>query len=179
MDIKARLIDMSRGLKGGLRLTFETTEDVRKSVEPLQLSDLRLTVKKWTVKRSKNANAYYYVLLGKIAEKARTSLTEAHNRTIADYGQPSGMAVLLRDGINWQTLEELHLAPTPDLEVVDGDLYRRYLVMRGSHTYDTSEMAALIEGTISDAKELGIETLTPAELEEMMRAYEAVHRRKT
>lgn len=172
------MIDVSRGLRGGFRLTFETEEDIRKAIEPLQTAPLRLTVKKWTQRRSRNANAYYYVLLGRIAEKARMSITEAHNRTIADYGQPSGMAVLLRDGINWQTLEEMHLKPTPELEVVDGDLYRHYLVMRGSHTYDTAEMAALIEGTISDAKDLGIETLTPAELEEMMRAYEINHRKK-
>lgn len=35
------------------------------------------------------------------------------------------------------------------------------LVMRGSHTYDTDEMAKLIDGTVYEAKELGIETMTP------------------
>ena len=42
-----------------------------------------------------------------------------------------------------------------------------YKVYRGSHTYDTKEMSILIDGTVADAKELGIETMTPAELAEM------------
>ena len=42
-----------------------------------------------------------------------------------------------------------------------------YKVYRGSHTYDTKEMSLLIDGTVADAKELGIETITPAEIAEM------------
>ena len=42
-----------------------------------------------------------------------------------------------------------------------------YKVYRGSHTYDTKEMSALIDGTVADAKELGIETATPNELMRM------------
>mgnify|MGYP003209610849 CR=1 FL=1 len=38
---------------------------------------------------------------------------------------------------------------------------------RGSHEYDTAEMAKLIDGTVSDAKELGIETMTPTQLKEI------------
>ena len=34
-------------------------------------------------------------------------------------------------------------------------------------TYDTKEMSVLIDGTVADAKELGIDTITPAELQEM------------
>ena len=34
----------------------------------------------------------------------------------------------------------------------------------GSHTYDTKEMSRLIEGTVSEAKELGIDTRTPEEI---------------
>ena len=42
-----------------------------------------------------------------------------------------------------------------------------YKIYRGSHTYDTKEMSVLIDGTVMEAKELGIETMTPAELAEM------------
>ena len=50
----------------------------------------------------------------------------------------------------------------------NGKLYRVYVVMRGSHTYDTKEMSRLIDGTVQEAKEHGIETLPPDELERMM-----------
>ena len=43
-----------------------------------------------------------------------------------------------------------------------------YRIYRGSSTYDSKEMSLLIEGTVSDAKDLGIETIPPDELERMM-----------
>lgn len=43
--------------------------------------------------------------------------------------------------------------------------------MRGSHTYDTKEMSRLIDGTVEEAKELGIETLTPDQVERMKQAW--------
>ena len=49
----------------------------------------------------------------------------------------------------------------------DGKAYRVYLLLRGSHTYNTAEMSSLIDGTVQDAKEQGIETATPDELERM------------
>lgn len=173
MEIKAKLVDASRSFSGGFRLTFETSEDIRSKLELLSNTELRITALKWREKRSKSANAYYYTLLGKMAQSARCSVSEVHNRTIAEYGQPEGVELLLREDVNWLTLEQMHLKPIPGMEVAGDQLYCRYMVMRGSHTYDTAEMSALISGTIEDAKALGIETLTPRELEEMMKAYEA------
>ena len=42
-----------------------------------------------------------------------------------------------------------------------------YRVYRGSHTYNTEEMSILIDGTVQEAKDLGIETMTPDQIEEM------------
>ncbi len=167
------MTDVSRDLKGGFRLTFTTGEDIRQNLEALEGVDLRLTAQKWREKRSKDANAYFFVLVGKIAQRLNLSVTECHNKAIADYGQPDEEAgtILLRDSIDWMKMEQLHLKPVPGIEVVGDEFYCRYMIMRGSHTYDTAEMAALIDGTISEAKALGIETLTPAQLEEMMRLY--------
>ena len=38
----------------------------------------------------------------------------------------------------------------------------------GSSTYTSTEMATLIDGVISECKDMGIETATPAELARMM-----------
>ena len=37
----------------------------------------------------------------------------------------------------------------------------------GSHTYDTEEMSRLIDGVVTECRELGIETLPPDELKRM------------
>jgi low affinity Fe/Cu permease len=47
-----------------------------------------------------------------------------------------------------------------------------YKVYRGTHTYDTKEMAKLIDGTIHECKNVGIETATPKQIEEMQRLWE-------
>lgn len=177
MNVRAELVDVSRDLSGRFRLTFATDEDVRQSVDELSGRDIRLRAEIWRNKRSLNANGYYYVLASKIAQKLSCGLTEVCNRLIADYGRPDDDIghVILRTDINWLKLDTIHLRPTSRTKTLDnGETYRVYMVMRGSHTYDTAEMSALIDGTVSEAKDLGIETMTPAELEEVKRAWKAL-----
>lgn len=155
-------------------ITFETEE--MPSQEALQAEELDLQIKEYRKRRSLNANAYFHVLAGKIAEATGQSHTEVHNRLIAEYGQLDSEVqnIIMDDDIPYQKLETLHLRPTTATRTMDnGKLYRIYLVMRGSHTYDTKEMARLIDGTVSEAKELGIETLTPQEIERMKQQWKA------
>ena len=122
-------------------------------------------------KRSLSANAYMHVLCQKIAEMTNQSLTEVKNQMIADYGQTDTDlgTLILRDEIDWKKLPSIHLHPTTATRTLDdGRLYRVYYIMRGSHTYDSKEMNKLINGVVSEAKEVGVETLPPAELERMI-----------
>lgn len=129
-----------------------------------------VTIKKHHEKRSLNANAYFHVLVEKIATVQGVSHAEIHNQMIADYGfMDEELKNLIMDAsIPWQKLDCIHLMPTTYTKMMDNDkLYRVYIVMRGSHTYDTKEMARLIDGTVQEAKALGIETLPPDELERL------------
>ena len=120
-------------------------------------------------RRSLDANAYFHVLVGKIADVLTISKAKAKNVLICKYGQPQ----LLPDGniMVYKTnapeefmLEQEAIHCIPVKYDSNATFYKVY---RGSHTYDTKEMSVLIAGTVSDAKELGIETATPAELQEM------------
>ena len=135
--------------------------------------------KKWKIteyrqKRSLNANAFFHVLCQKIAEATHQSLTSVKNQLLADYGQidtDMGTVILL-DDIDWKSTPYMHLLPTSATRVLDnGKLYRVYWIIRGSHTYDTREMSRLIEGAVTEAKELDIETMTPDQLKRMMAAW--------
>ena len=44
---------------------------------------------------------------------------------------------------------------------------RAYIAVKCSHLYDSKEMSDLIDGTVEEAKSLGIETATPEEIERM------------
>ena len=157
------------GMNRKWQMTLELEEQPT-FYDRLKDKDISIEVKQYREKRSLNANAYFHVLVDKIAGIQRVTHTEVHNRLIADYGVIDDQInnIILDDSIPWLRLDTIHLRPTTATRVMDnGKLYRVYLVMRGSHTYDTAEMSRLIDGTVEEAKALGIETLTPDELERM------------
>lgn len=137
--------------------------------------DKVFTISEFRRKRSLNANAYFHVLVDKIAEKMRLSHTEVHNMMIADWGRVDEelSTIIMDDEIPWEKVKAIHLRPTTHTQVLDnGKLYRVYLVMRGSHTYNSLEMAHLIDGTVQEAKKQGIETLPPQDLERLKQAWD-------
>lgn len=154
------------------RITFEVNENdiVKAEYDKLKSYDkLKIKAVKYTQRRSLDANAYFHVLVGKIADALTISKAKAKNVLICKYGQPQ----LLPDGdimvyktnapeeFMWEQ-ESIHAIPVKYEE--KATFYRIY---RGSHTYDTKEMSVLIDGTVADTKELGVETATPAEIAEM------------
>lgn len=155
-------------------LTLYINEDIRESYEQLKDKDkLSIEIKQYRERRSLNANAYFHVLVGKLADTLGTSKPYMKNLLLQKYGQlaienGSLVPLIIREDIEMMEREEIHVRPTDKVrEMDDKKLYRVYLLIRGSHTYDTCEMAKLIDGTVQDAKEQGIETATPDELERM------------
>lgn len=132
--------------------------------EGLEGKDVEITEHK--DKRSLDSNAYFHVLCDKLRQALGISKAECKNQLITSYGQIEyidGMPAVIQSNIPPERMarqEQLHLQPT------SGDAYT-YIVYRGSHTYDSREMALLIDGAISECRELGIETATPDELERM------------
>lgn len=154
-------------------ITFEV--DAPEEFDKLKDKELRIEVKEYREGRSLNANSYFHVLVDKIAKALKISEVESKNQMLARYGQLDNYVktIILDDEIEWQKLASIHLRPTTHTKVMEnGRLYRVYLVIRGSHTYDTTEMGRLIDGTVEEAKALGIETMTPAELERMIKAWD-------
>lgn len=137
----------------------------------------RVDMKQYREKRSPDANAYYWVLIGKLAAVLDTSKEEMHNIQLNKYGviklDEDGKPefCMERDSENYLTYKHNHLYPTDKTENRKGVVYRWYIKLKGSSEYDTKEMARLIDGTVEDAKEQGIETLPPDELERMKAAW--------
>lgn len=136
-------------------------------------------IKEHKEKRSLNANAYFHVLVGKIAEVTGSSNIEVKNDLIRDYGKmhflPDGHLdwSVKPETFDYRRSETTHYMPTDRYIEDKGKKLHLYIVMRGSHTYDSKEMSDLINGTVEEAKQLGIETLPPAELERMVSRWKA------
>lgn len=155
-------------------VTVEVYGDIRQEYENLKDKDkLMIDIRQYRQRRSIDANAYFHVLVGKIADVIGNSKPAVKNMLINKYGQyaienGSLVNLIIREDIDVSGREDIHLSPTSCVKILDdGKLYRVYRLMRGSHTYNTYEMSKLIDGTVSEAKELGIETMTPEQLSEM------------
>lgn len=126
-------------------------------------------VKKQSKKRSLSANAYFHLLSDKIADATPCSKAHAKNMLLGSYGQreldEDGNYIILavKEGIDLTEREDIHTVLV-DRDLIKGEWYDIYAVVRGSHTYDTREMSILIEGTVQEAKNMGIETMTPQEI---------------
>lgn len=150
-----------------LTVLFEPNEDFRQAYEELKGYDkLSLEIKPYKRKRSLDANAYYWVLLTKLAKILKTSNAELHNMILQKYGfvetvdgKTIKMIIPDTDSAHKKIMgsQVYHLRPTSDVRSgTDGMIYRTYVMLRGSSTYNTEEMSRLIDGLISDCKDTGM-----------------------
>lgn len=157
-----------------VQITFSVNEaSVLRELDGLKDSKLSIKASKYREKRSLNANSYFHVLVTKLADELRISKPRCKNILLHRYGQP-----MLLDGDSQAViksnvpvsqmleLEEPHCFPC-GTKTENGAELTFYKLYRGSHTYDTREMSILIDGTVEECKDMGIETLTPNEIERM------------
>lgn len=157
------------------RKTIVTLEVESAPAEVERLRNRKLTVglKQYRQKRSTDSNAYYWLLVGKIATHDHIGRIEIHNRLLKEYGQE-----LIEDGamrwalmpqdFQWERSTEGHYKPAgTQVKTEKGRVLDLYWIVRGSHTYNTEEMSALIDGAIDMCKERHIETMTPDELQHL------------
>ncbi len=160
-------IDVRPQAGGMVRVTAVVDGDVQsvsKACEKAKQRPCELVIKQIMKKRSLDANAYYWVLLDKLVSVLRTDRKEIHRMMLARYGvtamngdRPIEIAML--DFIDPKELGDIYVDPeyTKDGMTV-------YRVLKGSHEMNSQEFSVLLDGVISECKELGIETLPDEEL---------------
>lgn len=122
-------------------------------------------------KRSHNANSYMWVLCDRIAEAVGTTKTEVYKSHIREVGvfddiwiKSEAVDTFCK---NWESNGTGWVA---ERMYSRGD-WTSVRAYSGSSTYDSKQMARLIDNVIHEAKGLGIETLTRDELERMKQAW--------
>lgn len=124
-------------------------------------------IKRQRLKRSLDANAYCWVLVGKLADMLHATSEEVYQECIKKYGV-SDIRPVRKDIFEdlcrmWdsQGIGNSHIVIGDSK--IDGYINIRFFW--GSSKYDTANMSKLIDGIISECKEQGIETLPPNEIE--------------
>ena len=169
-----RLSDVSRRMSGEWVVSFElTTAPSKEELEGMMDADLDITAKKHRNRRSLDANAYAWVLIGKIAEAMHIDRKEVYRDAIRSIGGNHEIVCVQNKAVDslrkgWESLGigwQMETMPSK----LDG--CTTVFLYYGSSTYDTKQMSLLIDHLVQDAKELGIETMTPAELKTLMEHY--------
>ena len=135
-----------------------------------QPKDVLFKITQIKKKRSLDSNAYCWVLCQRIAEVLQTSKDEVYERMIQRY------STFDMDEGGYITVTMLQRVPVEKLGghwrmIGTHDGFNSYIRLKGSSEMDPKEMNHLITGIVSEAQELGIETMTPRELQRMEELY--------
>lgn len=168
--MKGKLANITRSLDGSWNLTVKVDGDLRAMWDKYKDKDVDVAVKQWHDKRSLDANAYLWVLIDKIAEAMHLDKAEVYRDSIRAIGGVS-QVVCAQDftvdalrrgwemrGMGWQT--DTMPSKVPGCTNV--------VLYYGSSMFDSRQMSLLIDHVVQDAKALGIETMTPRELEKLL-----------
>lgn len=132
-----------------------------------QCEKLSIEIKKYRKKRSLDANGMLWACLGEIANVLRADKWEIYLQMLKRYGKYTYIcvkpAVVEAVKAQWRECEVLG-----EMEV-NGQKAVQMLCYFGSSTYDTKEFSVLLDGVISEMRELGLQ---PPPTEEMKRALE-------
>ena len=168
MKIVGRLIEIGFSLGGNPRLTIETKDKntLLTGFDELHEHEVVVEVKRYSPRRSLDANGFYWLLCGKLAEKTGVGMAEiyrSHVRNIGgNYevycGKTEAVEKLIKawekNGLGW-------IAETTPSKL---EGCTNAILYYGSSTYDSRQMSRLIDQMVQDCKEQGIQTETPAEI---------------
>jgi len=171
MKFNAHDLRFEPAVTGGIKVSFFVDDAVYQSdmLHKYDGQTFTAEIKAKKKGRSLDANAYCWVLAGKIAESKDILVRkdDVYLQAIRDYGVSTVMPIqdeLLNDILRWH---------------VDGGLGNQYRILGkskfpgytnvqfyyGSSSYDQKQFSKLIDGLIEDCKDLGIPTDTPEEIE--------------
>lgn len=147
-------------------------ETVQEFIQKLEKPQT-IEIKPHRKKRSLDANAYLWILCQKLAEALHSTKEEIYIRHIRDVGQFEILPIR-EDAVetwirNWNSRGLGWVAELQDDSKLQG--YKRVINYYGSSVYNTKEMSVLIDSVVQEAKEQGIETLPPNELERMKKEW--------
>lgn len=138
----------------------------------MQKESKKYEVKEYREKRSNDANAYFHVLVNKLARYYNISDEDMKIKMNLDYGT----VARFKDGkvkgckVPSQTnMKEIYKYSKWYKNDNQGN--DCYIFYKETHTLNTEEMSQLINGVIQECKDVGIETLTPEELENLKRKW--------
>lgn len=126
-------------------------------------------IKEFRKKRSLDANSYAWVLMNKLADKLNMGVRDIYRHYIQDIPNNSETICVQDSAVDklrtgW---EHNGLGWCSDVTASKLPGCTNVVLYYGSSTFDQHQMGIMLDLIIADCKQVGIETLTPAELARM------------
>ena len=137
-----------------------------------QDKEKKFEIKEYKQKRSLNANAYFHLLVNKLARYFNLSDEDMKIKMNLDYGT----IARFEDG----RIKGCKVPSKTDMKEIykyskwyktDDDGFDCYMFYKETHTLNTQEMSQLINGVIQECEDVGIETKNPAEIKSLLRSW--------
>lgn len=149
-------------------------EDINSLEELKNVPSLDIEAKEHKEKRSLDANAYCWCLIGKLANKLNIKPIEVYREHIKDTAvyeivpvKDEAIDRFTRswesNGLGWQVVN------------IGESKFRGFhnlQIFYGSSSYNTKEMSQLINNIVEDCKLQGIETKSPEEIKSLLESWE-------
>lgn len=164
--MRAKLESVIVGIGKGT-VTFAIPKEDAERIREMGEKDLDLTVKVHREHRSRDANALMWACLSEIAAALGIDKWDVYLQMLKRYGKfthicvkPAAVDAIKRQWRECEVVGNVNINGKPAVQM---------LCYYGSSTYDSKEFSVLLDGIISEMKEMGLET--PAS-EEMRAALE-------
>lgn len=173
--MKARIVDYLYITPTRQRLTLDLEEDFRESYDKLKDADINVTVKKYSAKRSLDANAYFWVLIDKLSTETRIPVKDLYFDALKNCGGNvmvycSTPAAIDKMAALWEQQGTTGWGWPYDRFDSKIDGCENIRLYYGSSAMDKATFSRLLDNLIQDCKTCGVETMTDEELNSLMEA---------
>ena len=169
METKILNLDWGMTKDRHIELRITVDYDAQKLCELCTTENLVCRIEKERKKRSLDANSYMWVLCDSIAKAIHSTKEEVYQKAIREVGEWEDTPISAKALDKW--VESWNGKGTGWFaEVLREAKFDGYSVVRnyfGSSIYDSQSMSRLIDYIVDEAEELGIDTRTRNEIEEL------------
>jgi hypothetical protein len=142
-------------------------------VNSLMGEKLNIEAKKWRKPRSTDANALLWHCLGEIASVLRADKWDIYLEMLKRYGKYTYICIK-PNMVDAMKLQWRECEVVGEIDI-NGTKAIQMLCYFGSSTLDTKEFSVLLDGVISEMKEMGLQTPTSQDMKRVLEQWEKQH----
>jgi len=165
--VLGKLKDLTLNRDGSQNVTITVQGDFRQAYDELADKDIDVTIKKYSKRRSMDSNNLAWMLIDQIAEKMGITKNEVYRNAIKEIGGVSDFVCVKNYAVEHFVKGWVHKGLGWQVDVEPSKLpgCSNLTVYYGSSVFTTKQMNDLINSLIQEANQLGIATMTQAEID--------------